>query len=481
MKKIFYLLVAMVMGFMACIPLEDIESPTVSPNIQDFPLEDTYFYSDIIKIKAVYTDNSLLDTVGVQIKKKNLLPNEDPWDYSFIVDIDGRRYDTLFEIPVPNYKAIGDYEIILFARDGEGNFSSETNEFALGGDIGAPIIDNLEIGLPKLNGQYIACRSTIVPIISGTATDNLEINKIEVTIDGGAPSPITVSGASINIAQVLAPFASNLRIPPNATNNSIVNFTISVVDGAGNKSSKNFEILVNCDDQAPTLEFVSSEPEIDENRQVSIIQGTDFEILEIIAQDNSFLDSAFVYFYPSTEEPILVDSVELSTSEVVNLAEVMDLVFSIPVNDPIGKKYDVVVVVTDTTGRSIDYRIELTVLEDKAPSIFVGPTYVRNVTTTFSENINNPVAVKVGDFITFDGRVEEDNEITNFVIKWGDNVVVDLDEFNSSTLNLADYNDEQSCIVPRNTPIGTTFVLYISVTDSRNQKIERSYYFIVSE
>jgi hypothetical protein len=481
MKKIFYTIVIALLGFVACIPLEDIESPTVSPNIEDFPLEDTYFYSDTVKIKAVYTDNSVLDTVGVQIKKLNLLPNEDPWDYSFVVDIDGRRYDTLFQIVVPNYKAIGDYEVFLFAKDGEGNFSSTLDTFAIGGDITPPVITNLEIDLPKLNNQFIACRSTLIPVISGSATDNIEVRKIEVTIDGGAPSPITVSGTSVNIAQILTQFASNLRIPPNAANGSLVNFTISVVDGAGNKSSKNFEILVNCDDQAPTLEFVSSEPEIDENRQVSIIQGTDFEILEIIAQDNSFLDSAFVYFYPSTSEPILVDSVELSTSEPVNLADVMDLVFSIPINDPIGKKYDVVFVVTDTTGRSIDYRIELTVLEDKAPSIFVGPTYIRNVTTTFSEDINNPVAVKVGDFITFDGRVEEDNEIRNFVIKWGDNVVVDLREFTSNTLNLADYNDEQSCIIPRNTPVGTTFVLFISVTDSRNQKVERSYYFIVSE
>ncbi|GAB4337904.1 MAG: hypothetical protein OHK0038_16410 [Flammeovirgaceae bacterium] len=473
-------MVAMVMGVMSCIPLEDIENPIVSPNIEDFPLQTTYFYSDTIKIKAIYTDNSLLDTIGVQIRKQNLLPNEDPWNYFFVADISGRRYDALFEILVPNYKALGNYEIILFAKDGEGNFSSEVNNFTLEGDVRVPVISNLEIGLPKLNDQYVACRSTLIPVVSGTATDNIDIKRIEVSIDGVVSSK-AVSGSFINIASILAEFANNLKIPPQAANGSIVNFTISVVDGSGNKASKNFEILIDCDDQAPTLEFVSSEPIIDDLRQVSVIQGTDFEILEIIAQDNSFLDSAFVYFYPSIEEPILIDSVALNTANPVNLADVMDLVFSIPVNDPVGKKYDIVLVVTDTTGRSADYKIQLTVLEDKAPSIFVGPTYIRNITTKFSEDVNAPLIIKVGDFITFDGRVEEDNEISNFVIKWGDKVVVDTSNLSTKVLNLSDFNDETSCIVTRDTPLDTKIVLYISVTDNRRRKVEKNYYFIVGQ
>ncbi|MCS6833777.1 MAG: hypothetical protein NZ521_09405, partial [Flammeovirgaceae bacterium] len=247
MKRLFFLSLLLLGSILySCIPLEDIESPLVIPNIEDFPIREIYYYSDTMFIKATYTDNSTLDTVGFQVLKKEILPNENPWKALLQIAVSGRRFDTLYRIVVPNYKTQGDYHILLFARDKEGNYASISKEFKLGGDVTPPRINNLTLGLPQVGGRFISCRNAPITIASGVAIDNIEIRRVGISING-QESFTQVSTPTLNIRQVLSQFAERLRIPASATDGSIVSFAVIVEDGVGNRAVQTFEIVIDCD------------------------------------------------------------------------------------------------------------------------------------------------------------------------------------------------------------------------------------------
>ncbi|WP_020532439.1 hypothetical protein [Flexithrix dorotheae] len=462
----------------SCIPIED----KVGPRVNDFDIQATYFYQDTIDFSVIFTDNSGLDSGSIVIDRiPTVTPGPNAWFYLDTFDIRGRRIEPNFKIVVPEYKEVGEYILTVFGYDEGGNPDTVRRIFNLQSDNSFPVFDSLLIGLTQLNDStYIACRSSIINI-SGNVKDNLKLNRVGFSMNNGKENLSVNSTDSLDLATL---FGNQVNIPPDTQDSTIINLHIIAVDTFENRSVKTFKILVDCDDQSPKIEVIKSNPKLNSFNRVFVTQGGKLKIPELKIEDNRFISEASVYYNLQAEPLSLFGSTNINSSDPVNLNDFINLEFDVPLSAPIGEVREVSIMAKDSIGNESEItKIIINVIEDEPPLIIITDTYISNSAVAFNDTGYTPI--KPGDFVTFDGKVEELNFLKSLKIYWSEESSVEaplVNEVNFLQLpiNLSEYHNLFSFVVPDNASLGTKFKLEIVPTDSKNQETKKVYLFEVS-
>ncbi len=464
----------------SCIPIDDV----IPPNIDAFSLEENsiYFYKDTISFDVVYTDNVLLDSGVIQISKApEEVPTENDWDTTIVLNqLQGRRLERVYSVKVPEYKSPGRYIVSITVFDRDGNQNVQTRSFFVQQDQTFPVFSNVTLGLSqRADGAFEACRSTIVPI-SGLVTDNLSVNRLGFALSSGQQDAVAVLGDSLELSEF---FGSSVLIPSDVVNGTALTLTIFAIDTFQNRVEQDFIINIACDDVLPEIVFVQATPELNTENFTNVAQGGRFSIDSVLVSDNEFLKEATVFFNSQGEALSELYTVSLNTTSAVDLADSVNLVFEIPDDAPIGQTRDISFIVTDSVGNSSPLTVvSYSVVEDLPPLVLITNTYIDLQERSW--DINQPTTVQPGVSISFDGKVEELNALSNVVVEWGpegnQQVVANITEFNSLPYNLAFIFEDVTLRIPNNAE--GLYRLTISATDTRQQSSEAvTYQFFVSE
>ncbi|MBX2844213.1 MAG: hypothetical protein KTR26_20775 [Flammeovirgaceae bacterium] len=462
----------------SCIPIED----KIGPKVNDFDIQNTYFYQDTIDFSVIFTDNSGLDSGSIVIERiSTVTPGPEAWFFLDTFNIRGRRIEPNFKIVVPEYKEVGEYTLTVFGYDEGGNPDTVRRIFNLQPDISSPVFDSLFIGLDKINDStYLACRSSVINI-SGNVKDNLKLNRVGFSMNNGKENLSVNATDSLDLATL---FRNQVNIPPDTQDSTVINLNIIAVDTFENRSIKTFKILVDCDDQSPKIEVIKSTPKLNAFNRVFVTQGGRFKIPELNIKDNRFISEATVYYNLQSDPLTLFGTTKINSSGPVNLNDFIKLEFDIPSSAPIGEVREVSIMAEDSIGNESEIaKITINVIEDESPLIIITDTYINNSAVAFDQVGYTPI--KPGDFVTFDGKVEELNFLKSLQIYWSDELSVEDPQVNEVNflqlpLNLSEYHNLFSFVIPDNALVGTKFKLVIVATDSKNQETKMIYLFEVS-
>ena len=477
--RIFFLILTTVYCLKSCIPIED----KISPQVNEFEIKDVYYYQDTILFSVIFTDNSGLDSGSLVIEKMADVstPGPDAWFYENTFDIRGRRIAPDFQIEVPEYKETGDYMLTVYGFDEGGNPDTVRRVFNLVADNKLPEYKNLGISLEKLNDSiYTACRSEVISF-NGYVTDNLKLSKIGFSFGEGNQNLSFYSTDSIQLREIFEDF---VRIPPDTPDSTLLQLNVIAIDTFDNKTIETFNIWVECDDEAPQFYVEQTTPQINTENRVKVTQGSKFLIDKMLVSENRFLKDLTIYYNNSKETLQEFASITInSTEKETDLNSLVDLSFDVPLSDNIGDVREITFVATDGAGNSTNlYKVYIDVIPDNPPNLLITNTYINRVLTTFSEEIYIPV--KAGDFITFAGKIEELNALSILEIYWYEegfppSVALSFNSFDELPVNLSDFHDENSFVVPENAQVGFKYVLQIKAVDSKGQESLKNYLFEV--
>lgn len=337
--------------------VQDTTSPTIVDvdDSEDGVVE----YGDPITIYATVTDNyDYVVTVTITVDETDIidelmLPTDTEDEYSITIDT-----EELGDVDI--------YDYTITATDSEENTpATAEGEFEVEDNI-APVIEDFSV-------DYIVCYGTTIGV-SATVTDNLEIDYVEIDIDG---NPYTLSelsegyyidGGMIDSTDIgLGPFP----------------YTGYAYDTSGNQDTYGpaYVDIVDCD-----------APEIDEDSvsfDTPIEYGETFTITATITDDLSIVDSVTLVVDGvtlSNENMELIDTDEYSiTIDTTEFDYLEEYTFTITAEDNSENsgpdEYTDTFGIVDTTAPEID---EDSVTEEPADQ--VGYTEAITITATVTDN-----------------------------------------------------------------------------------------------
>jgi len=482
MKRIFVYIVLLGFSLWSCIPIED----RFNPNSSDFDVLDIFHVQDTFKFDIIFTDNAELDKAFIQITQETgIFPAT--WQITDSIILSGRRFEYLYDTLIPLQANEGRYKIEILIVDVGGNTKTITDLFEVQGDVRSPVF-SIEVDILNMEkdsaGRYVACRLQI-PDLEGYVVDNIELSKIEAQI-AGFPKVTRVLTSGIDSVSLRGFFGNDLRIPDNVADREELDLTITATDIDGNISTKTVKIIVDCDDQIPTIEILQTAPQLNSDNEVSVIRGEEFIVTSAKIRDDRFIQDFFVLF---NERDAAKDTV---LNQVINIADSVDIesilgeiAVRIPEDALIGSKYDFVMLATDTSQNiSEPLLVEITVAQDQAPRIIVSNTLIDNLDTLLTKGITGQNPIKAGQKLRIEGKVEDDLGLEYYRIFWGiegqEARIVDLDGTGLNLpFNFADTRSENEFIVPQDARLGNVYKLSIKVKDLRNEEIETVFRFII--
>lgn len=482
MKRIFIYIVLLGFSIVSCIPIED----RFNPNSSEFDVLDIFHVQDTFKFDIIFTDNAELDKAFIQITQETgVFPAT--WQITDSVTLAGRRFEYLYDTLIPLQANEGRYKIEVLIVDVGGNTKTITDLFEVQGDVRSPVF-SIQVDILNMEKdeeeRHVACRLQI-PDLEGYVVDNIELSKIEAQIEG-FPKVTRVLTPGIDSVSLRGFFGSDLRIPDNVVDREELDLTLMATDIDGNISTKIVKIIVDCDDQIPTVAVLQTAPELNSSNQVSVIRGEEFIVTSAQIKDNRFIQDLFVLFNErdAAKDTVLNQSINIADS--INIEDILgEIAVRIPEDALIGSKYDFVMFATDTSQNiSEPLRIEITVAQDQAPRIIVSNTLIDNLDTLLTKGITGRNPIKAGQELRIEGKVEDDLGLEYYRVFWGiegqEVRVVDLDGTGISLpFNFADVRSVNEFIVPQDARIGEIYKLSIKVKDLRNEEIETVFRFIV--
>ncbi|GAB4188473.1 MAG: hypothetical protein OHK0057_27190 [Thermoflexibacter sp.] len=490
MKRTQYLLLCLALIW-SCIPIVD----KIAPTIQDINnLRLVYHIQDTIQIFLTYRDNSRLDSVTVSINRQ-VPPANNPWRYFSRRSIKGRRYEDTLKIPIPKDAPLGIYNLSVRLQD----FSKlqsvpKDTIFELLGDNRPPRINNLlvistGVGVAPerdIADNFITCRSSIIQL-SGLITDNIRVREVRVSLNDGATNLLnTARVVNSDTVRLVGLFDRDIRIPSNVPDGRILRLTVTALDGEGNSASQSFNFIINCDDQTPSLNITRTSPQINANREVNVIEGSNFRILEGTATDNRGLGTLTVTFNEVNQPRRVVFERNLSGATNVNLAELFASanpnLFQPPANAPAGAIYELIISVRDIAGNlATPIRILITVIRDEPPAIFIANVYVDGKELVLSPTSANIVGR--GQTVQIEGKIEDDSGLEYIQILWGppgqettivnlkgEDITLPFDFANPISVNRFKVPDSR---------VVDTHNLIVKVKDLKNPEVVRQITFLI--
>jgi hypothetical protein len=482
MKRIFIYILLLGVSLWSCIPIED----RFNPNSSEFDVLDIFHVQDTFKFDIIFTDNAELDKAFIRITQETgVFPAT--WQVTDSVILAGRRFEYLYDTFIPLQANEGRYKIEILILDVGGNSKTITDLFEVQGDVRSPVF-SIEVDILNMEKdaeeRYVACRLQ-VPDLDGYVVDNIELAKIEAQIEG-FPKVTRVLTSGIDSVSLRGFFGSDLRVPDNVEDREELNLTITATDIDGNVSSRTLKLIVDCDDQIPTIEVLQTIPEINSTNKISVIRGEEFIVTSAKIRDNRFVKDFFVLFgeRDAAKDTVLTQAIDIADSIAIEdvLGEVAVL---IPEEALVGSKYDFVLLATDTSQNvSEPFLIEISVAQDEAPRIIVSNTLIDNLDTLLTKGVTGQNPIKAGQEFRIEGKVEDDLGLSYYRIFWGiegrEARVVDLDNTELSLpFNFADTRSINEFIVPQDARVGDIYKLSIKVKDLRNEEIETVFRFVI--
>lgn len=497
MKRTQFLLLCFILIW-SCIPIVD----KIAPTIQDFSnFRLSYHVQDTILLYLTYRDNDKLDSVTVGISRQ-VPPASTPWNYLRKRGLRGRRFEDTLRIPIPKEAPTGIYNLRIFLNDfAKLQAVPKDTIFELLADNKAPIIRNASIAstgvgaTPQIDasGRFITCRSSTIQFGSGSlVVDNVRVREVRVAVNDITANPAV---NLINTARVVGNdtvrlaglFDRDIRIPSDIVNGRTLQLVITATDGDGNVSApQRFNFVVNCDDQAPTFAIARTSPQLSPTREVNIIEGSIFRIVEATATDETGLGLLNVTFNPINQQRTTVLEQNLGGAKTTDIAALLATkpnLFQIPASAVAGSIYELIVNVRDVAGNTAQvFRILLTVVRDEPPTIFIANTYIDSKEIRLSTEATNLIGR--GQVFQIEGKVDEDKALEYIKIDWGvtgaEANIVDLKGANLTLpFDFADQKSINKFRVPDTSAI-STYTLIIRVKDLKNPEQTLRYTFRVN-
>ena len=472
---------------MGCIPVEDTEAPEAA--IPNQPSSEFFYYQDTVRFTARFADDILLDSgvVRIELGSGQIINPEKDWDETlFSKGLGGRLLETDFSVAVPEFVTEGRYNILVQSFDEGGNTRIDTSSFEVRADITPPTFsEDLTLELPPLPGNpsfdFLACRSQVIEV-DGLAEDNLKLFRIGYRINDTISRSEVIS---FNSEQLGPRYGNSIVVPNDYPDNSLLALTLFAIDTFGLRVERTFNVLVSCDDVAPTLTLQRTSPTIDNLNRRQIPRGGTFRIAEAIAADNGLMTEAFFSF--GVRGAAIADRSSAATlgfSGQANLADFFDLNFPFSQFETVGTVYEVLLSVTDSAGLETSQVIELTIVENAPPQLFITALYADNV---FIEGYASSLilALDNGQSLLIEGKVEEDLGISRLEMFWAEGQellnedrVVDVSfEPETFVINLAEYHDAFTFQMPENASPGTQYQLFMRITDQNGEVTTESFLF----
>lgn len=490
MKRTQYILLCFALIW-SCIPIIDKIAPTIQ-EVNNLRL--TYHLQDTIQVFLTYRDNDRLDSVTVSINRQ-VPPATNPWRYFTKRAIRGRRYEDTLKIPIPKDAPLGIYNLSIRLQDfAKLQAIPKDTIFELLGDNRPPRINNLlvistGVGVAPerdIAGNFITCRSSIIQL-AGLITDNIRIREVRVSLNEGATNLLnTARVVNSDTVRLVGLFDRDIRIPSNVADGRVLRLTVTALDGDGNSVSQSFNFIINCDDQAPSLNITKTNPQINANGEVNLIEGSSFRILEGTATDNKGLGTLTVTFNEINQTRRVVFERNLNGATSVDLAELLasagSNLFQPPANAPVGSIYELIISIRDIAGNvATPIRILITIIRDEPPTIFIANVYVDGKELILSSTAANIVGR--GQTVQIEGKIEDDNGLEYIQILWGvpgqETTIVNLKgEDITLPFDFANPISVNRFRVPDSRTV-TSHNLIIKVKDLKNPEVVRQITFLI--
>jgi hypothetical protein len=491
MKRTQFLLLSFVLIW-SCIPIVD----RIAPTIQDVNnLRLTYHLQDTIKLFLTYRDNDRLDSATIKISRQVPASNN-PLEQTIVRKMRGRRFEDTIRIFIPRNTPLGIYNLRVQLQDfAKLQAVPRDTIFELLGDNRPPVfvtqpqVISTGVGnIPErdLMGNFITCRSSVIQL-AGTIADNIRLREIRVSLNDGATNLLnTARVVTSDTVRLLGLFDRDIRIPSDIADGKVLRMTITAIDGNNNSVSQNINFIVNCDDQAPAINITRTNPQVNASREVNIIEGNGFSILEGTVTDNKGLGTLVITFNELNQTRRTVVERNLNGARSIKIEELLASIpnsaslFQIPTNATPGSIFELIVAIRDQSGNvATPYRVLITVIRDEVPSIFVTRVSIDNREIILaSANL-----VARGQTVQIDGKIEEDRGLEYIQILWGpegqESTIVNLKGSNITLpFDFADPRSVNRFVVPDSRTI-TSMRLIIKAKDLKNPEEIRQFVFQV--
>lgn len=468
-------------GFFGCVPIEDLARPLIG----EFNLKSEYNVSDTIRLQAILSDNFGINKVRIEIKPVQSVAL--PWIYIKSRDSVGARLLNLDESKViPSNISLGEYELTLTIIDVSGLERTISKKFVISGDVSDPTF--VDVILPELeligDNLYKACRSDLIKI-GGTVRDNVGLKELRVQL--GSFPPIVRALTGQDSVDLSSAFSNSIIVPTNVANGTTIPLQFQATDIEGNISrSVTINILIECDDELPVINSLTTNLTLTNSGLVEVIQGQKLFITDGKITDDDEIDSVFIYFVDKNNELLLKAQKVESGNSTISLAAIFgNIAVPIPSTARVGSTYEIVVVATDVSGNeSVAYIVKILITRNASPQILIASTYVNSEEVNFSFASLN--AIPAGAKVRVEGKVEEDVALEYYRVTWGtegkEETIVDLNQSdleNNLPFNIASPISRNEFVVDENARSGTRYILTFFVKDLLNPEVRLRYTFII--
>lgn len=502
MKKISVLWwpVALLLALTTCIPIKDRVDPDILP---PQGLLDTYWFQDTLKLRTTFVDNEGLDSCFVTLRRQGSGGSGATFFFRRKFVIRSRRFDLRFDTLIPNFVVRGTYSLSIDVIDRGQNLRNFSRTIELRGDRKPPILRNVTLDFPTYSdpnvADYIACRSQVIRVRTGTASDSLFLSRMEVLINDNLRASENVALPANVPLDLPRFFGTRFSIPQDVPDGTIYTFEIVAKDlefseppqEGPNVARQRFRILVSCDDRPPVISIIQSTPQISAQQVVTVPEGGQFVLQRVNFSDNVGLQQLQMSLTRILPSILPIATIDRPASPANALTDSLsNRVVPLPANAAVGQEYDLRLDARDVTGNfATPVIVRIKIVEDNPPLLIVTNNYLNTNSALFSENTASPLLVNRGDRITLDGRAEDDRQISTLRYVWqntttGNAVIPDIVASpNSVAANLASYFGPNTFTVPVTAPAGTRLELRITATDNRSnpgpQSTTKVYYFQV--
>lgn len=522
MKQKSAIIALVLICFLGCVDVEDVIAPFIiaddTNGVSIFDetsngnlVLDTVYYQDSLKFTVTFQDNISIDTSIVSITPLGVEVGDSITNWVFFITeqdtLRGSRFVSRTireEVPATlpympdTYTPTGKYIITLFAIDKANGTQVFRDTFLLEDDITPPVFHDLSLDLEVRDGNLFTCPGFSIPI-SGGISENTQIRRVGYYLNDGTPLSLDVNnGVMENDTLILSEAfstssSSAIRIPDNL-NNSLVSVTIFVEDFFRNLTEQTFTVNVDCDTKGPDIQVISTSPEANDENIAFVVTDTQFSLDSVVITDESAIDSIEIYFNLQGDAPALYKTYSFDPPvQAVNLGSIDELIFPDPstVFTQAGltylvtvRAYDTVTLFSNTGNVSDNVDLELIIKQDE-PVIIASLDLILNEGDATSQTIQNADTVSTytfsvaGDlnneadfinFITADGKAEDDVGIVNLTMRWtlpsARVVTVTNQTFDPTekVIKLRDYHTNEIAFDATETG---TYLLEILLTDSK--------------
>jgi hypothetical protein len=521
-KYIFILLVLVASG---CIPINDEVNPEIRNNeIGNPDADNTFFYLDTLNYNFQAFDNGLLDTINVKIEPARFFGDSSRyWFMDSSYSIRGRLWTDTLKIGIPatnrNNELIrtGEYVLTLTVTDDFDNPAVVQSNFTLGSDVQAPDLDQLDVLFTYDDGSSVRvgeaptgeplrfCRNQSI-LFDGAVLDNIALRNFQFSLsylrkDDREPTTLTYPPTllqsseglvrSITLDQLAA--IRNLRVPANVANGTL-ELSVIVSDLDGNSTTKTFPLIVDCDDEAPSISISNLRPRVREQQigsitllQTDVVQGGYIILDSVNVIDNAGLSSFHYTLRNASGAVEATDTLNFENETpptFVSFGDLRDTInFSLQ-NTQVGAAYTLRLGARDTVGLRVERVVDIRIIEDEPPEVIITGVLVNDLYTE-TENgvyIMTEENFDSGDpfaYLMINGKIKDGFQLSDWSINLFD-ISSGSDELINSIPEEYVTDENGELILPINIPTyiqnGLTFPVQrrnyridVSATDSRNQ------------